>query len=138
MSAAGMDVRNVEAMSHPAIRAVLLCCGDCSGRETDIPTPTPIGVGILYEEMPYSFRPAGRSRSTPPERSRRPCLAARRRSVVIAGAAHPQPVPRLRKAGAGNGGPMGLVGLGIAESKLRAFDDLGAFGLRPVGQVGQG
>jgi hypothetical protein len=32
-----MDVRNVEAMSQPAIRAVLLCCGDCSGREIEIP-----------------------------------------------------------------------------------------------------
>jgi hypothetical protein len=32
-----MDVRNVKAMSQPAIRAVLLCCGDCSGREMDIP-----------------------------------------------------------------------------------------------------
>jgi hypothetical protein len=32
-----MDVRNVEAMSQPAIRAVLLCCGDCSGREIVMP-----------------------------------------------------------------------------------------------------
>src|SRR5215210_1894022 len=30
MSAAGMDVRNVEAMSQPAIRALWRCCGDCS------------------------------------------------------------------------------------------------------------
>jgi hypothetical protein len=40
MSAAGMDVRNVEAMSQPAIRAVLLCCGDCSGREVVMPVCT--------------------------------------------------------------------------------------------------
>src|ERR687895_1765450 len=37
MSAAGMDVRNVKAMSQPAIRAVLLCRGDCSGREIVLP-----------------------------------------------------------------------------------------------------
>ena len=37
MSAAGMDVRNVESMSKPAMRAVLLCCGDCSGGEIDMP-----------------------------------------------------------------------------------------------------
>jgi hypothetical protein len=40
MSAAGIDVRNVDAMSQPAIRAVLLCCGDCSGRETVMPVFT--------------------------------------------------------------------------------------------------
>jgi len=32
-----MDVTNVEAMSQPAIRAVLLCRGDCAGTETDMP-----------------------------------------------------------------------------------------------------
>jgi hypothetical protein len=40
MSAAGMDVTNVNAMSQPAIRAVLLCCGDCSGREVVMPVST--------------------------------------------------------------------------------------------------
>src|SRR4051812_24920484 len=47
MSAAGIDVRNVEAMSQPAMRAVLLCCGDCSGREVVMHVCTSRAAGFL-------------------------------------------------------------------------------------------
>jgi hypothetical protein len=44
-----MDVRNVEAMSQPAIRAVLLCCGDCSGGEVVMPACTPTAAEVLSD-----------------------------------------------------------------------------------------
>jgi hypothetical protein len=36
---AGMDATKVMTNHTPAIRAILLCCGDCSGEDIDIPAP---------------------------------------------------------------------------------------------------
>jgi hypothetical protein len=69
-----MDVRNVEAMSQPAIRAVFLCCGDCSGRETVVPVLYVRSSGIPLAGR-VRYRPSGRHRgwveSTASERRRR-------------------------------------------------------------------
>jgi hypothetical protein len=74
MSAAGMDVRNVEAMSQPAIRAVLLCCGDCSGREIVIP--------VLYV-IRSSGIPLASTRALPPAGSAPPVGRLDRVSLLL-------------------------------------------------------
>src|SRR5215211_4347050 len=76
-----MDVTNVNAMSQPAIRAVLLCCGDCSGREIDIP--------VLYDRS--SGIPLAGTRALPPAGSGPPWVestASRFRFPMQSGSPH--------------------------------------------------
>jgi hypothetical protein len=56
-----MDVRNVEAMSQPAIRALWRCCGDCSGKELDMPVCTPAAAKFLSDGT-VRYRHAGQHR----------------------------------------------------------------------------
>jgi hypothetical protein len=77
-----MDVRNVKAMSQPAIRAVLLCCGDCSGREIVMPVCTSGAAGFLSlaRVLPRVQNPKVEGANALPERNRRSrgAISARR------------------------------------------------------------
>jgi hypothetical protein len=68
-----MDVRNVKAMSQPAIRAVFLCCGDCSGREIVMP--------VLYVRR--SGIPLAGTRALPPAGSAPPVGRIDRVSLLL-------------------------------------------------------